>query len=58
MINMGFLVLLQIIGVDPVGSQVAFPKNLNVKGSSQVEGIGKDFVPTVCDRRVSVIIMH
>jgi len=41
-----------VIGVDPKGSILAAPANLNIDGSGQyvVEGIGYDFVPDVLDR--------
>lgn len=47
--------LLQIIGVDPEGSILAQPEELNKtdKTMYEVEGIGYDFVPTVLDRSVS-----
>lgn len=47
--------LLQIIGVDPEGSILATPEELNKtdKTMYEVEGIGYDFVPTVLDRSVS-----
>lgn len=47
--------LLQIIGVDPEGSILAEPEELNKtdKTTYEVEGIGYDFVPTVLDRSVS-----
>ncbi|EDV23057.1 uncharacterized protein TRIADDRAFT_27648 [Trichoplax adhaerens] len=37
---------IKIIGVDPLGSVLAQPKELNV------EGIGKSFIPTVFDRSI------
>ena len=41
----------QIIGVDPVGSILALPSNLNTDIKPyKVEGIGYDFVPTVLER--------
>lgn len=42
----------KVVGVDPVGSIIAVPDNINKtdKTSYEVEGIGYDFVPTVCDR--------
>lgn len=42
----------KIIGVDPVGSIIAQPSDLNKTDSSfyEIEGVGYDFVPTVCDR--------
>jgi cystathionine beta-synthase len=43
----------KIVGVDPEGSILALPDILNDKGrlqSYQVEGIGYDFVPGVCNR--------
>ena len=45
----------QIVGVDPLGSIIAVPENINKtdKTMYEVEGIGYDFVPTVCDRSVS-----
>ena len=46
----------QIVGVDPVGSILAEPEELNKTDQTayEVEGIGYDFVPTVLDRSVSV----
>jgi len=43
----------KVIGVDPVGSIIAEPETLNKADSSfyHVEGIGYDFIPTVCDRQ-------
>lgn len=45
---------IQIIGVDPKGSILAEPPELNKNGVGfyEVEGIGYDFVPTVLDRDV------
>ena len=45
---------MQVVGVDPVGSIIAQPDDLNKSDSSiyEVEGIGYDFIPTVCDREV------
>jgi len=40
-----------IVGVDPVGSILADPEAPAEKVSYQVEGIGYDFVPDVCDRK-------
>lgn len=42
-----------VIGVDPVGSIIAEPESLNKSDSNfyHVEGIGYDFIPTVCDRQ-------
>ena len=47
-------VYLQVIGVDPVGSIIAEPDELNKADDTfyEVEGIGYDFVPTVCERTV------
>lgn len=44
----------QIIGVDPLGSILAQPAELNKTDVSfyEVEGIGYDFIPTVCDQSV------
>ncbi|KAL6422121.1 hypothetical protein ACFW04_010875 [Cataglyphis niger] len=44
----------KIIGVDPIGSILAQPPELNKEdvGFYEVEGIGYDFVPTVLDRNV------
>jgi len=40
-----------IVGVDPIGSILAQPEELNVPGPSYlVEGIGYDFIPDVLDR--------
>jgi len=43
----------KVIGVDPVGSIIAEPEELNKADSSfyYVEGIGYDFIPTVCERK-------
>ncbi|KAG2216556.1 hypothetical protein INT45_006032 [Circinella minor] len=43
---------IQIVGVDPLGSNVALPESLNTNMEClrQVEGIGHDFVPNVLDR--------
>jgi len=42
-----------VVGVDPVGSILAEPPELNSTISSyKVEGIGYDFIPTVLDRQV------
>lgn len=45
---------LQIIGVDPEGSILAEPEELNQTDQTvyEVEGIGYDFIPTVLDRAV------
>ena len=50
-------VYLQVIGVDPVGSIIAEPDELNKADDTfyEVEGIGYDFVPTVCERKVRLI---
>lgn len=44
----------KIVGVDPVGSILAQPEELNATDSSfyEVEGVGYDFIPTVLDRSV------
>jgi len=45
----------KIVGVDPRGSILAEPENMNEQGLGvpyHVEGIGYDFVPTVLDRDV------
>ena len=44
---------IQIIGVDPLGSILALPDELNNEGihSYKVEGIGYDFLPRVLDRQ-------
>jgi cystathionine beta-synthase len=43
---------IQIIGVDPNGSILAYPDTLNKEGihGYKVEGIGYDFIPKNCDR--------
>jgi len=44
-----------VVGVDPVGSILAEPEELNSSSESgfyEVEGIGYDFIPTVLDRSV------
>ncbi|XP_066497085.1 cystathionine beta-synthase-like [Hoplias malabaricus] len=45
---------IKIVGVDPEGSILAEPEELNKsdKTSYEVEGIGYDFIPTVLDRSV------
>lgn len=40
-----------IVGVDPVGSILADPTAPAVQCAYQVEGIGYDFVPDVCERK-------
>lgn len=40
-----------VVGVDPVGSILADPSKPAEKCAYQVEGIGYDFVPAVCDRQ-------
>lgn len=46
---------MQIVGVDPEGSILAQPEELNKTDKTQyeVEGIGYDFIPTVLDTSVS-----
>ena len=48
---------LKVIGVDPLGSIIAEPEQLNKTDVDyyELEGIGYDFVPTVCDRAVSTL---
>mmetsp|Transcript_15954 Transcript_15954/g.16694 ORF Transcript_15954/g.16694 Transcript_15954/m.16694 type:complete len:529 (+) Transcript_15954:134-1720(+) len=43
-----------IVGVDPYGSILAQPEEINgtYRGSYFVEGIGYDFIPGVCDRSI------
>jgi cystathionine beta-synthase len=43
---------IQIVGVDPYGSILAYPEELNYEGihGYKVEGIGYDFIPKNCDR--------
>jgi cystathionine beta-synthase len=43
---------IQVIGIDPAGSILAQPEDLNREGvhSYKVEGIGYDFIPRVIDR--------
>ena len=44
---------IKVIGVDPYGSDLAQPKELNKpgpEGGYQIEGIGYDFIPRVADR--------
>uniref|UniRef100_A0A8C7MTY3 Cystathionine beta-synthase n=1 Tax=Oncorhynchus kisutch TaxID=8019 RepID=A0A8C7MTY3_ONCKI len=45
---------IKIVGVDPEGSILAEPEELNMTDKTQyeVEGIGYDFIPTVLDRSV------
>lgn len=40
-----------IVGVDPVGSIIADPEHPGEAVAYQVEGIGYDFVPDVCERQ-------
>ncbi|XP_076457602.1 cystathionine beta-synthase-like isoform X2 [Babylonia areolata] len=44
----------KVIGVDPYGSIIAEPDSLNKSDTSfyEVEGVGYDFIPTVCERKV------
>lgn len=43
---------IKIVGIDPIGSILAQPAELNKEGvgSYKVEGIGYDFIPKVLDR--------
>ena len=42
-----------VVGVDPLGSELALPVELNVAAPpNKVEGIGYDFIPSVLDRSV------
>lgn len=46
---------IKIIAIDPCGSLLAQPESLNdanpaAEGGQQIEGIGYDFIPRVCDR--------
>lgn len=52
---MNGVICVQIVGVDPEGSILAEPEELNKTDKTQyeVEGIGYDFIPTVLDRSVS-----
>jgi len=45
---------IQVIGVDPYGSILAWPDSLNSRGifSYKVEGIGYDFIPNVCEQKI------
>eukprot|EP01125_Pyxidicula_operculata_P005982 TRINITY_DN2091_c0_g1_i1.p1 TRINITY_DN2091_c0_g1~~TRINITY_DN2091_c0_g1_i1.p1 ORF type:complete len:409 (-),score=133.25 TRINITY_DN2091_c0_g1_i1:103-1329(-) len=45
---------IKVVGVDPHGSILALPEELNAGGihSYKVEGIGYDFIPTVLDRSI------
>lgn len=45
---------IEIVGVDPLGSDLALPEELNKTDVTyyEVEGIGYDFIPTVLDRSV------
>ena len=49
-----WLVVLQIVGSDPVGSLLADPLNSPEPSPYEVEGIGYDFVPTVLDSSVGL----
>jgi hypothetical protein len=46
----------QVIGVDPLGSVIAEPENVNKSDVTlfEVEGIGYDFVPTVSNGEVTI----
>ncbi len=46
--------------MDPFGSIIAEPDDLNKTDTTfyEVEGIGYDFVPTVCERTVSIGVTH
>lgn len=46
-----------MVGVDPFGSILAEPEHLNQTSVDyyEVEGIGYDFVPTVCEREVGFL---
>lgn len=46
---------IQIIGVDPNGSILALPEELNAEGihGYKVEGVGYDFIPKNCDRTIA-----
>ena len=48
---------IKVIGVDPHGSILAQPEELNVpfEGMYEVEGIGYDFIPDVLDRSCNLI---
>ncbi|KAL5019736.1 hypothetical protein ScPMuIL_002628 [Solemya velum] len=45
----------KIIGIDPLGSVIGQPESINKTDvtSYEVEGIGYDFVPTVCSRDIA-----
>merc|ERR1712048_846409 len=44
----------KVVGVDPHGSILALPDELNNQPANyQVEGIGYDFVPNVCQRTIA-----
>ena len=49
-------VVFQIVGSDPVSSLLADPLNSPEPRPYEVEGIGYDFVPTVLDRSVSLML--
>ena len=55
-----YILPLQVIGIDPEGSLLAEPDELNKTDSTfyEVEGIGYDFVPTVLDRKVCKIFCN
>ncbi|XP_062606583.1 cystathionine beta-synthase-like isoform X1 [Saccostrea cucullata] len=44
----------KVIGLDPEGSVIAEPESLNKLDTTfyEVEGVGYDFIPTVCDRKL------
>ena len=44
--------MMQMVGVDPVGSVLTDPTRVTETGFYEVEGVGDEFLPTVCDRSV------
>ena len=48
---------LQVIGLDPYGSTLARPEEINKTDVTyyEVEGLGFDFFPTVCEPKVSFL---
>ena len=55
-----FFHICKVVAVDPNGSKMAEPAPINNTKETffEVEGIGHDFVPTVCDRSVHMLASH
>ena len=57
-LTISVVLLYQIIAVDPEGSILAEPNEINKTSVTgyEVEGTGYDFIPTVLDRSVSFVL--